>query len=45
MRVSQIDHVELEVPNRYEAARWYHAVLGFEICRATSFGLNPPMVR
>ena len=33
MRVSQIDHVELEVPNRYEAARWYQIVLGFEICR------------
>jgi catechol 2,3-dioxygenase-like lactoylglutathione lyase family enzyme len=37
MRVSQIDHVELEVPNRYEAARWYHAVLGFEICREYEF--------
>ena len=33
MQVDQIDHVEIEVPNRYEAARWYQAVLGFEICR------------
>jgi catechol 2,3-dioxygenase len=33
MRVTQIDHVELEVPDRYAAARWYQAVLGFEICR------------
>jgi catechol-2,3-dioxygenase len=33
MRVTQIDHVELEVPDRYAAARWYHTVLGFEICR------------
>jgi catechol-2,3-dioxygenase len=32
MRVTQIDHVELEVPDRYAAARWYQAVLGFEIC-------------
>lgn len=33
MRVTQIDHVELEVPDRYAAARWYQTVLGFEICR------------
>jgi len=33
MQVDQIDHVEIEVPNRYEAARWYQAVLGFEVCR------------
>ena len=33
MRVTQIDHVELEVPDRYAAARWYQIVLGFEICR------------
>ena len=31
--MGQIDHVELEVPNRYEAAHWYCSVLGFEICR------------
>jgi catechol-2,3-dioxygenase len=33
MRVSQIDHVELQVPEIYEAAAWYHRVLGFEICK------------
>ena len=33
MRVTQIDHVEFEVPDRYAAARWYQTVLGFEICR------------
>lgn len=30
-RVLQIDHVELFVPDRYEAARWYHETLGLEI--------------
>jgi catechol 2,3-dioxygenase-like lactoylglutathione lyase family enzyme len=32
-RVQQIDHVELYVPDRYEAARWYEEVLGFEVLR------------
>ena len=27
----QIDHVELFVPDRHEAARWYHDVLGLEV--------------
>lgn len=30
-RVEQIDHVELYVPDRYQAADWYHSVLGLEI--------------
>jgi catechol 2,3-dioxygenase-like lactoylglutathione lyase family enzyme len=30
-RVMQIDHVELFVPDRYEAARWYEHVLGLRI--------------
>jgi catechol 2,3-dioxygenase-like lactoylglutathione lyase family enzyme len=30
-RVLQIDHVELLVPERYEAARWYQHTLGLEI--------------
>ena len=30
-RVIQIDHVELFVPDRYEAARWYEHVLGLQI--------------
>jgi catechol 2,3-dioxygenase-like lactoylglutathione lyase family enzyme len=29
--VFQIDHVELFVPDRYEAAAWYRRVLGLEI--------------
>jgi len=37
MRVTQIDHVELEVPDRYEAAVWYQSVLDFEICREYEF--------
>lgn len=30
-RVERIDHVELFVPDRYEAAAWYNDVLGLEI--------------
>jgi catechol 2,3-dioxygenase-like lactoylglutathione lyase family enzyme len=30
-RVDQIDHVELFVPDRRQAAAWYRRVLGFEI--------------
>lgn len=30
-RVLQIDHVELFVPDRHEAAQWYQRVLGLEI--------------
>lgn len=30
-RVQQIDHVEVFVPDRYEAARWYEEVLGLRI--------------
>ena len=30
-RVLQIDHVELFVPDRHEAARWYQQTLGLEI--------------
>jgi catechol 2,3-dioxygenase-like lactoylglutathione lyase family enzyme len=30
-RVLQIDHVELFVPDRHEAARWYQHVLGLQI--------------
>ena len=41
MQVDQIDHVEIEVPNRYEAARWYQAVLGFEICQEYEFWAEP----
>ncbi len=34
-RVQQIDHVELFVPDRYEAARWYEKVLGLTILGST----------
>ena len=30
-RVKQIDHVELYVPDQYEAAEWYRQVFGLEI--------------
>src|SRR5687768_14221439 len=30
-RVSQIDHVEVFVPDRYEAAEWYQRTLGLDI--------------
>ena len=30
-RVLQIDHVELFVPDQYEAARWYERVLGLQV--------------
>jgi catechol 2,3-dioxygenase-like lactoylglutathione lyase family enzyme len=30
-KVLQIDHVELFVPDRYEAARWYERVLGLQV--------------
>lgn len=33
-RVLQIDHVELFVPDRHEAARWYQRVLGLEVVPA-----------
>lgn len=32
-RVLQIDHVELFVPDRHEAADWYQRVLGLEVVR------------
>ena len=31
--LGQIDHVELFVPDRYEAAHWYRRALGLEIVR------------
>ncbi len=30
-KVLQIDHVELFVPDQYEAARWYERVLGLQV--------------
>ncbi len=34
LRVGTIDHVELFVPDRYEAADWYGQALGFSIVRS-----------
>lgn len=36
-RAGSLDHVELFVPDRYEAAAWYAAVLGLEIVEAFEF--------
>lgn len=41
-RVQQIDHVELYVPDRYEAAGWYEEVLGFEILRQHEHWASDP---
>lgn len=35
--VAQIDHVEVFVPDRYEAAAWYERVLGLRILRDFEF--------
>jgi catechol 2,3-dioxygenase-like lactoylglutathione lyase family enzyme len=46
-RVLQIDHVELFVPDRYEAARWYERVLGLQIVpeyEAWATGGGPLMI-
>ncbi len=41
-RVSQIDHVELFVPDRHEAADWYGRVLGLRIVRRFSIYFCDP---
>lgn len=46
-RVLQIDHVELFVPDRYEAARWYERVLGLQIvpkCEPWAIDGGPLMI-
>jgi catechol 2,3-dioxygenase-like lactoylglutathione lyase family enzyme len=46
-KVLQIDHVELFVPDRYAAARWYERVLGLRIvpeCEAWAAGGGPLMI-
>ena len=37
-KVLQIDHVELFVPDRYEAARWYERTLGLQVVPDASRG-------
>ena len=41
-QVEQIDHVELFVPDRYAAAKWYQRVLGFQIVTAFEFWAEDP---
>ena len=46
-KVLQIDHVELFVPDRYEAAKWYARVLGLQIvpeCEPWAAGGGPLMI-
>jgi catechol 2,3-dioxygenase-like lactoylglutathione lyase family enzyme len=46
-KVLQIDHVELFVPDRYEAASWYERVLGLHIvpeCEPWAVGGGPLMI-
>jgi catechol 2,3-dioxygenase-like lactoylglutathione lyase family enzyme len=40
-RVDGIDHVEVQVGDRYEAARWYRDVLGLEIMKDFEFWAEP----
>jgi len=41
-RVQQLDHVELFVPDRYEAARWYEEVLGLTILQEYEYWAEDP---
>jgi catechol 2,3-dioxygenase-like lactoylglutathione lyase family enzyme len=46
-KVLQIDHVELFVPDRYDAAKWYERVLGLQIvpeCEPWASGGGPLMI-
>ncbi len=35
--IDGIDHVELVVPDRYEAAEWYERILGLSVCEGLEF--------
>jgi catechol 2,3-dioxygenase-like lactoylglutathione lyase family enzyme len=46
-RVLQIDHVELFVPDRYEAAEWYRRILGLHVIpefEAWAAGAGGPLI-
>src|SRR5918993_6010989 len=46
-KVLQIDHVELFVPDRYDAAKWYERVLGLQIvaeCEPWAVAGGPLMI-
>ena len=42
IHVDQIDHVEVFVPDRYQAAAWYQRVLGLEIVSEHEHWANDP---
>jgi catechol 2,3-dioxygenase-like lactoylglutathione lyase family enzyme len=42
MRIDGVDHVELCVPDRYEAARLYESIFGFEIRKELEFWAEDP---
>jgi catechol 2,3-dioxygenase-like lactoylglutathione lyase family enzyme len=42
MRIDEVDHVELCVPDRYEAARLYEGIFGFEIRKEFEFWAKDP---
>ena len=44
IRVDQIDHVELFVPDPYEAAKWYQSVFGLEITHEHWVGEGGPLM-
>ena len=41
-RVDQIDHVELFVPDRHQAAEWYREVLGLKVVREYEHWAHDP---
>jgi catechol 2,3-dioxygenase-like lactoylglutathione lyase family enzyme len=41
-RVQRIDHVEMFVPDRFEAAAWYERVLGLEVVPEYRFWADDP---
>jgi catechol 2,3-dioxygenase-like lactoylglutathione lyase family enzyme len=46
-KVQQIDHVELFVPEQYDAARWYERTLGLQVvpeCEPWAVGGGPLMI-
>ena len=42
MRIDRLDHVELCVPDRHEAARLYESIFGFEIRKEFEFWAEDP---
>ena len=42
MRIDRVDHIELHVPNRYEAAQLYEQIFGFKIRKEMEFWAEDP---